>query len=87
MKTSPDFFGASFSYKDTTHLLSNFHSNPKQISYEKQSVLSSSSKHLVEATGVEPVSENLFTRISTSVVCYIISPQNGKQTRRVAGSP
>lgn len=36
---------------------------------------------LVEATGIEPVSENQSAGISTSIVCYKISPITGKQTR------
>ena len=31
-------------------------------------MMSSSNAQMVEATGVEPVSENLFTELSTSVV-------------------
>ncbi len=41
---------------------------------------------MVEATGIEPVSENQFTEVSTSVVCYKISLRTGKQTRLCAGS-
>ena len=35
---------------------------------------------LVEARGVEPLSENLFTRLSTSVVCLWGSPAAFRQT-------
>ncbi len=40
----------------------------------------SSKGHLVEATGVEPVSENLFTELSTSVVGRLAYARKERET-------
>ncbi len=36
---------------------------------------------MVEARGIEPLSENIFISLSTGVVCFKILPQRSKQTK------
>ena len=43
-------------------------------------MMSSSNAQMVEATGVEPVSENLFTELSTSVVGRLAYSRKGRET-------